>query len=371
MRKIIIFLISILIFSCSIPEKSDNNSNSQQSNSKEDDNFVGYRKETIGEDSLSWTNLTKNAQFSAREGHMTIEHNGKLWLVAGHDNNFHNDVWCSDDGSIWYKKKKDTEGSNPFLTRREHELLSYDNKLWVIGGLCWNGSNTVLGRDVWYSENGIDWTLAIGSAPWMRRAGHAGVVFDGKMWIMGGWTKNETTGTFQDANDVWYSTDGINWTEATSSAGWTGRRDTECVVFDGKMWLLGGLQNKSSTYTGLCNDAWYSTDGINWVQATSNLTVFTRARIGTAVYDNKLWVIGGLIQDDIFQWNEADSPESNVSNEVFYTSDGINWTEVENTPWAKRASLSVINFNNKLLIIGGSQSYITAWFNDVWKYEEE
>ena len=41
-------------------------------------------------------------------------------------------------------------------------------------------------------------------------------------------------------NDVWYSTDGTNWTCATANAAWTPRYQPQAVVYDNKMWLLGG-----------------------------------------------------------------------------------------------------------------------------------
>ena len=39
---------------------------------------------------------------------------------------------------------------------------------------------------------------------------------------------------------------------------------------------------------------WYSTDGINWEQATRSINVFPARKEHTSlVYDDKMWVIGG------------------------------------------------------------------------------
>ena len=43
--------------------------------------------------------------------------------------------------------------------------------------------------------------------------------FDGKIWVLGGSAKSYK-------NDVWYSTDGINWSEATKNAAWSVRWKT-------------------------------------------------------------------------------------------------------------------------------------------------
>jgi hypothetical protein len=101
------------------------------------------------------------------------------------------------------------------------------------------------------------------------------------MWVIGG---NNSTG---DKNDVWYSSDGVNWTRATDNAGWTARGDHTSVVFDNKMWVIGGWDNKAK------NDVWYSSDGVNWIRATAAAGWSARASHTSVVFDNKMWVIGG------------------------------------------------------------------------------
>lgn len=55
-------------------------------------------------------------------------------------------------------------------------------------------------------------------------------------------------------NDVWYSTDGVNWTLATDSAGWSPRDELTSLSYDDKLWVLGG-DNGYAFY----DDIWYST----------------------------------------------------------------------------------------------------------------
>ncbi|HUH79427.1 MAG TPA: hypothetical protein VLY83_05975 [Methanoregula sp.] len=89
------------------------------------------------------------------------------------------------------------------------------------------------------------------------RYAHASVAYDNKMWVIAGATDAGLS------NAVWYSADGVSWTEANASAAFPAREGHSAVVYDNKMWVIGGYGN-----TGLLNDAWYSTDGIYWTEAT-------------------------------------------------------------------------------------------------------
>ncbi len=71
-----------------------------------------------------------------------------------------------------------------------------------------------------------EWSQATVNAPWPGRSGHTSVVFDNKMWVMGGTSRGF---------DVWYSEDGVNWTQAASNAIWGSRYSHSSVVFDNKM----------------------------------------------------------------------------------------------------------------------------------------
>ena len=55
------------------------------------------------------------------------------------------------------------------------------------------------------------------------------------MWVIGGISNS---GSAYD--DVWSSSDGINWTEVTGNAGWSGPYGHASLVYDNKMWGLGG-----------------------------------------------------------------------------------------------------------------------------------
>ena len=100
---------------------------------------------------------------------------------------------------------------------------------------------------------GIEWVQAIVSAPWTGRHYHTSVVFENKIWVIGGYD-----GRWK--NDVWCSSDGVNWMQIIDSAPWPIRCAQSSVVYDNKMWVIGGVNRTNKKFVYL-NDVWYSNDG--------------------------------------------------------------------------------------------------------------
>ncbi len=226
--------------------------------------------------------------------------------------------------------------------RRGHTSLVYDNKMWVLGGITGSFS---LKNDVWYSTDGATWTQATASAGWSPRWHHTSLVYDNKMWVLGG------EGSLGRYNDVWYSTDGATWTEAkpNDASGWSGRCGHTSLVYDNKMWVLGGISSSD-----FLNDVWYSTDGINWTEVTTNPPVWpARCDHTSLVYDNKMWVLGG-------------NASYNARNDVWYSTDGATWTQAkpnDGNGWSRRWCHTSLVYDNKMWVLGGGGS---SYWNDIW-----
>lgn len=228
--------------------------------------------------------------------------------------------------------------SAEWRARGLHTSVVFDNKMWVIGGF-----NSTRQNDVWFSEDGASWTQATASAPWAGRFGHTSVVFDNKMWVIGGFT-----GSLK--NDVWFSEDGINWTQATVTAEWSARCYFTSVVFDNKIWILGGYNGNN------LNDVWYSSDGVNWICATDSAEWRARYDLTSLVFNNKMWILGGT--------NYLDQHD-----DVWFSTDGMQWTlATDNAGWYREGHTSVV-FDNKMWVIGGNEYYHDAWYSangDSW-----
>ena len=262
---------------------------------------------------------TSSAAFPSRSESKSVTFLDKMWVIAGMDNNSNhlNDVWYSTDGLNWTVA---TDNAS-FSARREHALVVFDNKIWVIAGD--QGSN-----EVWYSTDGQNWVSATNSAEFSHRNRPAPVVFNNKLWIIGG-----EVNAVGPANDVWYSDEGATWTQAIDSAAFSGRFGHASVVFDNKIWVIGGSGGTSK------NDVWCSDDGIDWIQITNSAVFDPRHGHSALVYDNKIWITG---------------------EDIWCSSDGINWTQVISGPPVgplKRAYHATTIFNNRIWIIND---------DDVW-----
>ncbi len=130
----------------------------------------------------------------------------------------------------------------------------------------------------------MTWTRATASAAWQRKLSHASIVFDNKMWVIGGLSSG-------DPSDAWYSSDGINWTSATNSAGWTNRFDHAAISYNNKLWVLKG-SDPSDSY-GKRKDIWGSSNGTSWNKGIAIAPFEACAGFACVNFKDKAWVIGG------------------------------------------------------------------------------
>ena len=293
----------------------------------------------------SWTEAIDGAGWDNRRDHSSVVFKNKIWVLGGNDGAYsstENDVWSSVDGISWTEA---TDGSVRWTARRDHSSVVFEDKIWVLGG--WDGDSYK--NDVWFSDNGINWTEATdGSRRWDVRGKHSSVAFDNKIWVLGG----QSLGGAR-YNDVWSSENGISWTKVkpSNNAGWSIRFDHSSVVFDNKMWVLGG-----SNLIRNFNDVWSSLDGTNWKRATSDAGWNIRQSHSSIVFDNKIWVLGG--------WRKNIASRN---SDVWFSSNGTSWTEAkpdDNNGWNGRLSHTSIAFDNKIWVLGGD-SY-QGVRNDVW-----
>jgi hypothetical protein len=177
--------------------------------------------------------VTDSPGWEAREGSSGTVYDGKMWMMAGcGSSNYFNDVWYSADGVSWTCAAT----SAAWSYRVCPAVTTFDGRMWLMGGGAYLSAGFTAYNDVWYSTDGADWTCATSSAPWGARMGHELVVYDNKMWVIGGGLLQSST----KYNDIWSSSDGVNWTCVESSAPWSARLDHSCSVYDGRIWLMGG-----------------------------------------------------------------------------------------------------------------------------------
>src|SRR3990172_834721 len=84
-----------------------------------------------------------------------------------------------------------------------------------------------------------DWVRITEQAAWQPRDSQGEVVFDDKLWIMGGWFSS----TEPAPRDVWCSADGKDWRCVLPEAPWKHSDLSMALVFQGRMWMMGGWYN--------------------------------------------------------------------------------------------------------------------------------
>lgn len=303
---------------------------------------------------VQFDEVLPHAPWPGRHGHASTVHNGRLWVLDGatvsHANAMLGDVWSSADGRNWTLEV----AAAPWPARSRHDVLAYDGRLWIMGGMHLNSPRENL-NDVWSSPDGRNWTQETAHAPWSPRHVFGVAVHTGKMWVIGGAPDGKVF-----HNDVWSSTDGRTWEEApVSGARFSPRKNLSCVSVDGELWLTGGaalVDNVPSGPTTLLNDVWSSPDGVEWTQRVAHAGWSPRRMPGLKRYQDAFWVSGGLVG-------------RSAVRDLWRSSDGVTCTCVTDAPpWLARHSGVQVVFNGSVWVLGGCAVFGEPNLNDIWRY---
>ena len=251
------------------------------------------------------------------------------------------------DPSTWHEIIADTDDSPAHWEGRStHASLVFQNKMWLIGGRTASEAHIA---EVWSSTDGYNWTEVNPSAAFGARKEFVSMVHDGKMWVLGG----EIEG-YVLANDVWYSSDGANWHEATEAASWHARDYFGGVSFasgatgSDEMWVLGHYTGDPRGIPGV-EDHHYSTDGSTW-SSVSVSGLPPSSFFPAITFNNAILIVGGY-----FYTNSAWSN----SNTIYSSTDGVNWTElsVSGSIWDARRVHTTLVYDDKLWVLAGDSGY--------------
>ena len=236
---------------------------------------------------------------------------------------------------------------------------------------------SVVAADAPSADPQYRWTQITLDAPFAPRDGAGALVFQDRMWLLGGWNPGDKRHfPLICNNEVWSSADGAAWElikpntfldeSFDPTSDWEGRHTAGYVVHRGRMWIVGGDCNQHHYQ----NDVWSSADGVTWehVNAGRPLPWKDRALHYTVAMNDRIWVIGG-------QTMPAFAPaEEEFYNDVWTSADGIEWERIE--PMGERFSPrgmigGAAVFHDRIWVLGGG-TYDTPttperqFFNDVW-----
>jgi len=250
---------------------------------------------TPSSNGADWTQaVTSSARWSPRATAASVVFKDKIWIMGGFDRDFTilDDIWFSTNKSASQWTKVTTTNSWPKRQGLAAAVFKMNgtSKIFVSGGLSDN-NNQVYYNDVWSSSNGVDWTQVTSNSPWIGRRYHQMLSFNNKLWVIGGLDSRNN-----GLNDVWYSTNGADWTQVTtSSIPWTGRGMHKVAIKGNKMWLTGGVRYSADSTPSMIymNDVWKSSNGIDWTLVNSAAPWGVRSGHTSVSADDKLWVMGG------------------------------------------------------------------------------
>jgi len=225
---------------------------------------------------------------------------------------------------------KITLGALTTIWAQQPALVSFGGYLWALGGFCATSSQVdqPTRQFAYYSADGITWQAAFDVAagdsnyPSVRSA--VFVVYDNKLWCIGGVQSNGNYLT-----DVWNTSDGVTWTQVSAGvSGWTagagGFGPKAGCVHNGKMYVLAGNASFLDG-TGANVNVYYSTDGITWTACA--------AKPWTIAGNSKSFIGGGILSlGSVLIIPEGATADSRVT--CYYSTDnGATWSSFSNTNW--------------------------------------
>ncbi len=246
------------------------------------------------------------------------------------------------------------ESVAPWQPRDSQAEYVFDGKLWVMGG--WFRSDEAPPRDFWSSPDGIVWTKVVDEVPMPHTDLPMNAVFAGRMWHLGGWHNGRLPG-HSASRQVWSSGDGVEWTRETESAAWSARLAGVALVFKDRLWLLGGTEDYYfGDASSLKHDVWSTSDGKEWRLETAEAPWSPRAYHQAVVLNGRIYLFGG--------GNYV--PEFHAKNDVWSSADGVDWKlETGSAPWSPRLWFSAEVYRNRIWVLGG-WSKESDNFGDVW-----
>jgi len=360
--------------------------------------FETYREYRIPayEGAFTWTEVTNKANWSNRLDHSSAWFNNRLWVMGGYNpgvisgDTYLEDVWSSQDGESWDLVTE----SAPWLGRRGHASVVFDDgsgeAIYVIGGFVVNEKNGYreYTNDVWKSTDGSKWTqIKERTEPeldslydWYPRFNHTCVTANhggtDYIYLIGGVSQLagfNATYSMKYFNDVWRSSNGVNWEQLPSNDfGYRSEHAATVNPVTQRIYIQGGRHGTIvETETNSSNPVpdfywlWSSDDGITWTPendtAEFNQDYMSRAGHHIVFMDEHLFGFPGRNTSNVHLGF------SSTSNYTFWRHDPGNlWSvDSEGSDFNARYSYSMVIHDNQVWVLGGETSDHGP-NNDVW-----
>ncbi len=263
---------------------------------------------------------TTAGNFSVRAN--KVRYNGSnLFVAVGVGAVLAQSIQYSPDGYNWFNA-----GSGGFTSGTD---VAYGGGKWVATGV---GG----GASIQYSTDGVVWQNGVNTFT----TGATSIVYNGSnLWVASG-----SNGGFPPLFGIKWSTDGINWSDATPTGGSNIPLSFNSIGFGNGRYLASAF-SFNQVYTSV-------TGSNNW--QVSPMSIVRSAYF----YNNPYWIGGGLVPGQ---------PNSNIA----LSFDGINWIPTTSGGFVTACYDIILNSNTSTLLAVGEdaiQNYVLKYSQDLFNW---
>jgi len=190
----------------------------------------------------------------------------------------------------------ENEYPSSYMACTQMSFAELNGKLYM-NDAYYMGFGMAQGKGIYaYTSNGKDWTALSVAADDETSINYTGggafFSFKGKLWKVGGYKSYISASNMTNA--IYSSADGETWTKAGDlPTSMTGLFGAKVVANDNIAYLFGGqfVTEDSST---LSNKVFSSTDGVNWTEVAVPTSFTARRNAKAVLAGNTAWVFGGI-----------------------------------------------------------------------------
>ncbi|HEX5112214.1 MAG TPA: hypothetical protein VFV79_05170 [Saprospiraceae bacterium] len=281
------------------------------------------------EPAYQWEKLADFGPWTKSYNYQMMAFQDTLWV-------FHPEgIWFTTDAKRWtLSTLKNVIGNTAFL-----DYVFFQNKIFGLGHFDGNIEKYTFRPTIYFSSDRMHWD-SIENTNLQKRYFYHPVVFDEKLWIIGGEQDNTIWA------DIIQSSDGIHWQIVKDHLPFGPVINSQFLVYKDKLWMFN-------------DNVWVSDNGLDWKEVTASIItgqeIFGYAPV---VFDEQMWLI-------------ACNRSGQFASQVIYSADGLNWTP-QTAPWSPRGGVAASVFKNAIIMTGGkfggtAQSPEFGYSNDIWE----
>ena len=219
---------------------------------------------TQADSAYAWTKLMDSAAWKKSYNFQMFSIRDSLWV-------FHPDgTWFSADGLRWTRSPLTNVINNlAFLN-----YVQFKNAIYGLGHLEGNIEQFSFTPAIYRTTDLRKWDTLTTTSNLPGRFFYHPFVFDDKIWIIGGEDKA------MEYADIWNSADALHWVKQKDSLPFGKRKHSQVVNLNDTLYLLN-------------NDVWVSTNGLNWtIRSTEIVQGVQLMGFSAQVLDNRIWLLG-------------------------------------------------------------------------------